>query len=91
MQASKEQVTQKNKVVRRLQIAKGHLEKVLKMVVDDEYCIDIVHQSLAVQAALKKVDQEILENHLKCCVADSIKEGKTDKVVSEIMEVLQKK
>ncbi len=81
----------KEKIIRRLQIARGHLDKVLKMVSEDEYCIDVVHQSLAVQAALKKVDQEILENHLKCCVAESIKKGQTTKVVSEIMEVLQKK
>lgn len=61
------------------------------MVESDEYCIDVVHQSLAVQAALKKIDQEILENHLKNCVAESIKQGKTEKVVKEVMEVLQKK
>jgi len=81
----------KKNIIHRLQIAKGHLEKVLKMVQDDDYCIDIVHQSIAVQAALKKVDEVILENHLKTCVADSIKKGETDKVVGEVMEVLQKK
>ena len=78
-------------ILHRLQIARGHLEKVLKMVEDDEYCIDIVHQSIAVQAALKKTDEVILENHLKTCVADSIKRGETNKVVREVMEVLQKK
>ncbi len=75
----------------RLKIARGHLERVIKMVEDDEYCIDVVHQSMAVQAALKKADEEVLENHLKTCVADSIQKGETNEVVSEVMQVLRKK
>jgi len=81
----------KKEIIHRLQIARGHLEKVISMVEKDAYCIDIVHQSIAVQAALKKVDEVVLENHLKTCVADSIRHGETDKVVGEVMEVLQKK
>lgn len=81
----------KNKILHRLKIAKGHLEKVIKMVEADEYCIHVVHQSLAIQSALKKVDEIILENHLKTCVADSIKNGETTKAVSEMMDVLKKK
>lgn len=81
----------KNKIVHRLQIANGHLEKIINMVESDEYCIDIVHQLLAVQAALKKVDEIVLENHLKTCVADSIKKGESDEAIKEVMEVLQKK
>lgn len=81
----------KNKIIHRLKIARGHLEKVMSMVEDDAYCIDVVHQSLAVQAALKKVDEVVLENHLKTCVADSIKKGETNAVVGEVMRVLRKK
>ena len=40
------------------------------MLESGEYCIDIVHQSLAVQAALKKADEEVLKNHLETCVSD---------------------
>jgi len=82
---------QKQKILHRLLIAKGHLEKVISMVEDDSYCIDVVHQSIAVQAALKKVDDAVLENHLKTCVADSIRKGETNAVVGEIMQVLRKK
>ena len=81
----------KKDIVHRLQIAKGHLEKVLKMVEEDDYCIDIVHQSIAVQAALKKVDEIVLENHLRTCVSDSIKKGDSNEAIKEVMEVLQKK
>ncbi len=81
----------KNKIIHRLQIATGHLQKVLDMVREDEYCIDIVHQSMAVQAALKKIDEIVLEDHLKTCVSDSIKEGDADEVIKEVMEILEKK
>lgn len=81
----------KNKILHRLKIARGHLEKVINMVEGDEYCIHVVHQSLAIQSALKKVDEVILENHLKTCVADSIKKGETTKAVTEMMGVLKKR
>jgi DNA-binding FrmR family transcriptional regulator len=83
--------TTKDQIIHRLQIARGHLDKVLSMVKKDAYCIDIVHQSIAVQAALKKADEVVLEHHLKTCVADSIRNGDTQDAVGEIMQVLQKK
>ena len=85
MQVAKEQI------IHRLKISKGHLEKVIRMVDEDEYCIDIVHQLLAIQSALKNVDELILENHLKTCVASSIKNGESDEAIKEVMEVLKKK
>lgn len=82
---------QKNQdIVHRLKIAKGHLEKVISMVEKDEYCIDVIHQSQAVQAALRKTDRVILDNHLKTCVADAIGKGKKDEVISEVMKVVEK-
>ncbi|MCL4366821.1 metal-sensing transcriptional repressor [Patescibacteria group bacterium] len=81
----------KKKILHRLQIAKGHLEKVIAMMDEGAYCIDIVHQSMAIQAALKKADEVILENHLKTCVADSIKKGEDKKVIDEMMRVIEKR
>ncbi len=75
----------------RLKIIHGHLSKFIKMVESGDYCIDILHQSLAVQAALKSTDQVILENHMKTCVASAIKAGKTDEVIGEVMKVMEKK
>ena len=79
-----------NKVIHRLKIAKGHLEKVVSMAEKGEYCIDIIHQSQAVQAALRSADKEVLENHLKTCVAESIKKGQDKKAIIEIMDVVNK-
>ncbi len=61
------------------------------MIDNDEYCIDIVHQLLAVQSSLKKIDSIILENHLKTCVLESIKKGESKKVIDEVMKVIEKK
>jgi DNA-binding FrmR family transcriptional regulator len=79
------------RILHRLKIARGHLNKVIDMVETDQYCIDVLHQSSAVQAALKETDSVILENHLKTCVSDSIKSGNQDEAIKEIMEVLKKK
>lgn len=73
-----------------LKISKGHLGKVIDMVEKDEYCIDIIHQSLAVQSSLKKIDQKILKNHMVHCVSDSIKKGNSKEVISEVMKVVEK-
>lgn len=78
------------RIVHRLKIAKGHLEKVIKMVEEHEYCIDILHQSQAVQKALSEIDYLILENHLKTCATNKIKEGKGEEAIKEVMEVVKK-
>ncbi len=78
------------RIVHRLKITKGHLEKIIRMVEDDAYCIDILHQMQAVEGALNKAEGVVLENHLKTCTADAIKEGKTDEAISEIMNVFGK-
>lgn len=81
----------KQNSLHRLKIAKGHLEKIIRMVEEDAYCIDVVHQLLAVQSALKKTDEVILANHLGSCVADSIRAGKSEQAIKEVMEVFEKK
>lgn len=80
----------KKNIIHRLKISRGHLDKVISMVEKDDYCIDVIHQSIAVQAALKQVDQKILKNHMATCVAESIKKGKTKEVIEEVMRVVEK-
>lgn len=79
------------RILHRLKIARGHLDKVIRMAENDEYCIDVLHQSQAVQAALKETDSVILENHLRTCVSDSMKSGNQEKAIKEVMEVFKKK
>lgn len=79
------------RITHRLKIARGHLDRVIKMMEDDAYCIDVMHQMQAVESGLKETGNLLLENHLKCCVADAIKEGKADESISEIMQVFKKR
>lgn len=78
------------RIAHRLKISMGHLKKVIEMVEDDKYCIDVLHQSQAVQKALRETDHIILENHLKTCVATAIKKGKSNEAVAEIMALMKK-
>ncbi len=78
------------RIAHRLKISMGQLKKVIQMVEGDKYCIDIIHQSQAIQNALKETDNLILENHLKTCAADAIRKGKEKEAIAEIMQVLKK-
>jgi len=86
---SKKTVDKKD-IIRRMKIIDGHLKKVIRMVEDDKYCIDILQQSAAVQSALRQVDQLLLSNHLHCCVSDAIKGGKGDKAILELLRIFKK-
>mgnify|MGYP001579556849 FL=1 len=83
----------KGSSLHRLQIARGHLDKVLRMVQRDEYCIDILTQSQAVQSALREVDALVLENHLQHCVVNAVKGSPDEKnnAIAEVVKVFRKK
>lgn len=78
------------RILHRLKIAQGHLKKVLKMAEDGEYCIDVIHQSQAVQRALEEADNLVLENHLKTCAAEAIHKDKEKEAIAEIMNVFRR-
>jgi len=79
------------RIFHRLRIAKGHLEKVMKMVEEDSYCIDVLNQLQAVESGLKETGNVILENHLHTCAAEAIKNGRSKEAIGEIMAVFKKK
>ena len=77
-------------IVRRLQSAEGHVRGIQRMVEDDKYCIDIIKQIEAVQAALGKINELILDNHLHTCVTTAIRgddQTRREAVIGEILEV----
>jgi DNA-binding FrmR family transcriptional regulator len=77
----------KNKKLHRIKIIKGHVAAVEKMIENDEYCINVLHQSLAIQKALKKLDMEIMEHHLNHCVIDQSSKGNNEKVIKELIDI----
>lgn len=74
-------------VSHRLAIVEGHLRKVESMVNEGAYCIDIIHQSRAIQQALKKFDEQVLAQHLRVCIARDLKNGNTDKATTELIDI----
>ena len=80
-----------NMVLHRAKIINGHLGKIVKMIEQKEYCIDILNQSYAVQMALKKLDEALLSNHLNTCVVSQIKSGKASEAAAEVLEVFKKR
>ena len=79
----------KDRIIHRLKIAKGHLNKVIEMVENDAYCIDVIHQSQAIQKALKEIDFLALENHLKTCAVDHAHHGHAESSAEEIIKVFK--
>ncbi len=80
----------KAETLKRLNRIEGQVRGLTRMVEEDRYCIDIVTQLSAVRAALRRVEDEILRDHVNHCVAGAIKSGsKTDqrKKIDELMEV----
>lgn len=83
----------KKEILNRLSYLEGHCKAIKKMVDEGRYCIDVIHQIEAVEAALKRVKEKILEGHLETCVTTAIKgssEEKRKKVLNELMEVYKK-
>ena len=76
-------------VTNRLKTARGHLDGVIRMVEDDAYCPDIMKQLAAVQGLLEGTSRVVFRNHLETCVADAMRNGRTEEIVDELMEPLK--
>ena len=83
----------KSSVLNRLQRIEGQARGLSRMVEEDRYCIDIVTQISAVRAALRRVEEEILRDHVAHCVEHAIASGDTKeqrRKVAELMGVLMR-
>ncbi|MCB0217428.1 MAG: metal-sensitive transcriptional regulator [Chloroflexi bacterium] len=78
---------------RRLKSVEGHVRGIARMIEDDAYCIDVIQQIRAVQAALDKVAALTLEEHLKHCVVSAVQgddPAERARVLDEILTVFRK-
>ena len=83
----------KSQLARRGRI-EGQVRGIARMVEEDRYCIDVINQVRAVRAALDKVEQEILYDHLQHCVAHAFHAGSErdrQTKIDELMEVLDRR
>ena len=84
MMADKEQVS------RLVRTARGQLDGVLRMIDEDQYCIDICTQLMAADSILRKANNEILRAHMKGCVRTAIEEGNGDEKIDELIGIIGK-
>lgn len=80
---------EKKALITRLNKIEGQVRGVKDMVENDRYCVDILTQVSAIQAALNSFNKELLSRHIKSCVAQDIREGR-DEVIDELCETLKK-
>jgi DNA-binding FrmR family transcriptional regulator len=82
----------KKAVSQRLASAAGHIKGIERMVQEDKYCIDVIRQIQAVQAALNKVSSLMLDKHLHTCVTTAVQGqdlGERERVLQEITGVFE--
>ncbi|MBN1954964.1 MAG: metal-sensitive transcriptional regulator [Anaerolineae bacterium] len=85
-----EQIT--TQLVNRLKSIEGHVRGVERMVENAESCIDVVNQILAVQRALQKVSNMVLQHHLHTCVTTAIRDddpAERERVIREMMALFE--
>lgn len=76
--------------IHRLKSVAGHVNGIVRMLEEDRYCIDIIKQIQAIQTALSRVSEGILDAHLRTCVTTAIQGDdveERERLLSEVMEV----
>jgi DNA-binding FrmR family transcriptional regulator len=76
--------------LKRLKTVEGHIRGIQRMVEEDAYCIDVIRQIQAVQAALNKISSQILDEHLNSCLITAVRgedAAERERVLKEIIDV----
>lgn len=76
-------------LITRLSRIEGQVRGIKNMVEEERYCVEILNQVSAVQAALNSFNKELLANHIHTCVVDDIQKGNVE-VVAELCETIKK-
>ena len=79
----------KQETLRRMKNVEGHVRGIERMLENDAYCIDVIRQIQAVQAALTKISVSVLDDHMQTCLSSSLDGEKRDQMLREITEVYE--
>lgn len=80
----------KQQLQTRLRRIEGQVRGVARMIEQDKYCVDVVTQVAAIQAALDKVSLGLLDGHIRGCVREEIRSGGGDAKVDELLQVMDR-
>lgn len=75
-------------IMKRLRRIEGQVGGLARMVEDDRYCVDVLTQINAVRAALHKVEEKILHDHVSHCVADAFASGNVAEQRTKVEELI---
>lgn len=75
-------------LVKRVNRLEGQVRGIGRMIEEDRYCIDIVNQLSAVQSSARALALEILEAHIRHCVADAVRNDNAEPKIQELVETL---
>jgi CsoR family transcriptional regulator, copper-sensing transcriptional repressor len=81
---------EKKEAVKYLNIARGQIEGIIKMIEEERYCIDVSNQIISSMSLLKKANAVIIKQHLHHCIKDACCEGDLDDKLDEISNLLEK-
>lgn len=76
-------------IINRLKRIEGQVRGIQKMIEEDRYCIDILVQISAINAALKKVGFSVAERHMEHCVSHAVKSGEGNAAIKELIAVMK--
>ena len=78
--------------LRKLKTARGQIDGIIRMIEEDRYCVDISTQILSIIGLLKKANIDVLNGHIRTCVADAILEGEEqgEEKINEIITIIDK-
>ena len=77
----------KKDATNRISYIEGHLAGVKKMVGEGRYCVDVLKQTYAIKKAIEKLETKLLDGHLHSCVIEGVREGRSDEVLGELVEL----
>lgn len=80
----------RDQLLKRVNRLEGQVRGVGRMISEDRYCLDIVNQLSAIQAAAREVSLQLLEGHVRHCVADAVREDNAEPKVIELIDTLGK-
>lgn len=82
----------KEMALKKLKTVRGQVDGIIRMIEEDRYCVDISTQILSIIGLLKKANIDVLNGHIRTCVADAILEGEEqgEEKINEIITIIDK-
>lgn len=80
----------KAEVSRKIKIARGQLDGILRMIEDDRYCVEISYQLIATQSLLKRANKDILQAHIRNCVREALQTDEPNPKIEEALKLLER-